>query len=119
MSINSNVDNGAGYSWGYGKSGALGHGTTETLFSPKRVEYFSRVAVSLKDASCGTHHTGFVSSEGDLYTCGANHVGQLGLGCRDSRTSPTIVKGVTRVLQVSCGVIHTLCVVGIILRLRV
>ncbi|OQR95791.1 regulator of chromosome condensation (RCC1) [Thraustotheca clavata] len=63
--------------WGYGKSGALGHGPNRTnITSPTRVE--SLASVNIFHVSCGDMHTAVVSGSGDLYTAGWCEYGRLG-----------------------------------------
>eukprot|EP01124_Arcella_intermedia_P016334 TRINITY_DN22922_c0_g2_i1.p1 TRINITY_DN22922_c0_g2~~TRINITY_DN22922_c0_g2_i1.p1 ORF type:complete len:591 (-),score=110.94 TRINITY_DN22922_c0_g2_i1:547-2163(-) len=58
----------------------------------------------------GYAHSLALSSEGVLYSWGLNDSGQLGLGNRESSSTPLIVKGMKNVSSVACGRNHTLVV---------
>jgi E3 ubiquitin-protein ligase HERC4 len=108
------LDRGRVYAWGYGKKGALGLGSTENQVSPQRLECFERPHESIRTIACGSHHTGFITVEGKLYMCGANHVGQLGWKPHDIQSTPLAVQAISeRVSQVACGVLHSLMLTGI------
>lgn len=73
---------------------------------PKKIEFFNE---NVRDMCCGSHHTGFVTDQGELFMCGANQVGQLGIGNKECQLFPanvTLLKGI--VVQVACGVFHSL-----------
>lgn len=62
--------------FGFGGSGALGHGDEETIDKP-------RVVQGIKDIcqiSCGDWHTVCVGKDGSLWTWGDNESGELGAG---------------------------------------
>ena len=59
-------------------------------------------AADVVSVSTGNNHTGFVLSDGTLWMCGANDVGQLGDGTTENRCPP--VKTMTGVKAVSAGV---------------
>ena len=107
------VDRGRVFSWGFGKNGALGLGTTESRCSPQRVECFGKLKEPVRTTACGSHHTGFITAEGRLYMCGANHAGQLGNPTHEMQLTPVPVQDVSdRVTQVACGVLHSLILTG-------
>lgn len=59
------------YTWGYGKNGALGHGTWDIIEEPKIVE-------GLKDIvkiDCGIDYTMAMDKNGKLYAWGSNRYG--------------------------------------------
>jgi len=65
------TEQGEVYSWGRGRSGALGHGSTEDVAMPKKVE-------GLKDITrieCGTDYTMALDKNGKLYAFGDNTYG--------------------------------------------
>ena len=68
-------------------------------------------SIPIRSADCGSHHSAFIDFSGELYTCGANHTGQLGIGSREPQSVPTLVK-TEKVAQVACGVFHTLILLG-------
>jgi len=69
------TEDGCVYSWGFGKMGALGHGTDESLSQPKQVQGLTNIV----RVSCGTNHTVVLDASGKLYSFGMNTYGQLGL----------------------------------------
>lgn len=65
------TSNGEVYTWGNGKSGALGHGGWDQVDLPKKVE-------GLKDivkVECGNDYTLCMDKDGKLYSWGANRYG--------------------------------------------
>eukprot|EP00826_Nyctotherus_ovalis_P010657 TRINITY_DN12798_c0_g1_i1.p1 TRINITY_DN12798_c0_g1~~TRINITY_DN12798_c0_g1_i1.p1 ORF type:complete len:922 (+),score=221.87 TRINITY_DN12798_c0_g1_i1:94-2859(+) len=101
------VDSGKAYSWGMGQYGALGINDTESQWFPVQVVFDERAKV--KSASCGTRHTAMVTSEGDVFVCGANDAGQLGTGTRETQLRPVKVSALRdSVVQAACGILHTL-----------
>jgi E3 ubiquitin-protein ligase HERC4 len=72
------------YMSGSGRYGQLGTGSREDRLSPQEV-YFSSKVSFVRQVSCGSYHTIFlsVSAEGtseEIYTCGLNEYGQVGNG---------------------------------------
>ncbi len=59
--------------------------------------------------SCGFMHTVAVTDEGEVFTFGRNHKGQLGLGDDRDTARPTVIKSIKneRIVSVSCGDYHT------------
>ncbi|ETV71451.1 hypothetical protein H257_13330 [Aphanomyces astaci] len=68
------------FSWGHGAYGQLGHGTCDSEWTPKRVEYFyDNVNVTaIKQATCGLHHTVVIDTTGQVFAWGRGDAGQLG-----------------------------------------
>ncbi|KAF4042694.1 Regulator of chromosome condensation (RCC1) repeat [Phytophthora infestans] len=115
------------YSWGSGRHGQLGLGA-EALKSeaPKRIETLKGTAII--NVFCGWEHSVFRSSDGDIYTCGNNRHGQLGVRISGSAASersserrkqvnalpiqvvdPSNSNISLRTAQVSCGWHFVLC----------
>jgi alpha-tubulin suppressor-like RCC1 family protein len=98
------------YTCGYNKYGQLGLGSTGD-----KNPYFMKVTGitglygGVKQVSCGQQYTAIIDENYNLYTCGYNNYGQLGLGFRTSNPNPYFMKvtGITGlyggVKQVSCG----------------
>lgn len=59
------------YSWGLGDYGALGTGEFKSRGIPTKVLLKGRIV----HFSCGAMHSGFVDSEGSIFTCGSNEYG--------------------------------------------
>jgi alpha-tubulin suppressor-like RCC1 family protein len=73
-----NVDDGCVWSWGRGDNGRLGHGNTDKLLAPKRIEAFDSVKNRALYISAGYHHSMVVNTRGSIYTWGSGWSGQLG-----------------------------------------
>ena len=65
---------------------------------------------NLSTVSCGRHHTGFLTVGGTLYMSGRSSSGELGYGRKEYSRIPVRTLGIgERIIQVSCGESHTLC----------
>jgi len=90
--------------WGYNYFGQLGDGTTTSRSTPTSVLGLTGV-VSI---AAGSSHTVALKTDGTLATWGYNSFGQLGNGTtRTSRSTPTTVPGLTGVVAIAAGSIHT------------
>ena len=101
------TEDGEVYSWGFGRSGALGHGNSDDVTLPKRVEGLQN-AVRVE---CGTDYTIVLDSNGKLHSFGNNRYGQLGLNM-DSLKESTPKKiftsaGQGKIIDFSCGDEHS------------
>ena len=94
------------WSMGRGDSGQLGHRDTATEMTPRRVENAPKNIVGL---SCGQYHSIITTYEGDVYVCGKNDYGQLGVNSTEA-TVKTLTKSphLENVKQACCGYHHTL-----------
>ncbi|XP_068643656.1 ultraviolet-B receptor UVR8 [Aristolochia californica] len=94
--------------WGRGTAGQLGHGDSENCLFPKPVKFFEGLLIS--HVSAGWNHSGFVSDNGSVFTCGDGSFGQLGHGEYLSQHSPVRVSffALKFVQQIACGMRHTL-----------
>ncbi len=72
------------YTCGYGQQGQLGHRSSKNTFKPKLVQDF--IGKKIKQIAAGQNHSLALSQAGDLFVCGSNTDGQLGLGDTDTRT---------------------------------
>ena len=63
-----------------------------------------------KQISCGERHSAFIDLNGNLYTFGDNHDGQLGRDGDNAIPNKVLIPGNVPVIQVSCGVAHTACI---------
>lgn len=97
---------------GFNGRGQLGHGTTLSVAEPTAVQ--SLAAKHVVDVACSYFHTAIVTSDGELFTCGRNDFGQLGLGDGDDNGSadkhvphPASFFFRHPVLTVACGQHHT------------
>jgi len=64
------------YTWGYGLEGQLGHGDTNSIPIPKKVQLTGKV----DQVACGGGHTAFLTEQNELWMCGKGRDGQLGRG---------------------------------------
>lgn len=77
------------YSFGFGQSGQLGHRSSKNMLRPKAVEDFKDKKIQL--VAAGAHHSVVMTRSGDIYVCGNNKDGQLGLGDTESRNGFTLL----------------------------
>ena len=64
------------HSWGWGESGALGHGMRQDELLPRLIDALPQV----RHCSAGDAYTLAVSAHGELYAWGEDEYGRLGLG---------------------------------------
>lgn len=100
------TDSGAVYIWPYEKSNG------EMMYSP--VELTLPPKILIATAACGYDFTILVAKSGLIFSFGKdNSAGQLGLGDRIPRKSPSIIKtfqnSEEKAIQVSCGFRHVIC----------
>ena len=95
------------WSCGDGVNGKHGQGHTEVVAVPRLVEGLRDIRIV--QVGCGQHHSGFISAEGSLYTCGMGLYGQLGhAGALRDEPSPRRVEKVLELSTVACGDLHTI-----------
>lgn len=67
------------------------------------------ISTTAKKIESGNQHTAILAEDGRLYVCGGNDYGQLGLGDKLSRNTPTLITELgTNVADISCGNYDTL-----------
>ncbi|TMW56352.1 hypothetical protein Poli38472_006362 [Pythium oligandrum] len=100
-------DAGALYTFGFNSRGQLGLGTTTSVSTPTLVEEL--VGKRVVEVACSYFHTVILTVDGELFACGRNDFGQLGLGDSVDRHVPTLVSqlGDETVRAVSSGQHHT------------
>ena len=69
---------GIGHAWGLGSDGQLGLGHRRCLSAPKLIGELYGNSKFVKQVSAGWKHSGFLTVDGEVYTCGNNAFGQLG-----------------------------------------
>ena len=94
--------------WGCGRNNngqlGLGDNNTRTTFTQ-----ITTNADNIKSVYCGDYYALILKNDGTLWSCGANNVGQLGLGDTTDRTTFTeIITNVDDIKQVCCGANHTI-----------
>lgn len=104
------------YTWGDGShnSGLLGHGSEVSHWIPKKVTS-PMEDIQVSYISCGTWHTAFITSAGQLFTFGDGTFGVLGHGDHRSTSIPREVENLKglHTVRVACGVWHTAAVVDV------
>uniref|UniRef100_A0A131YSF4 E3 ubiquitin-protein ligase HERC4 n=1 Tax=Rhipicephalus appendiculatus TaxID=34631 RepID=A0A131YSF4_RHIAP len=97
-------------SWGNGGHGQLGHGSLESVQSPRLIEPLAGVV--LAGAAAGGWHSAALSDAGDLYLWGWNLNGQLAAEPREKPLSALPLLLDMDVCAVSLGSRHTAAVAG-------
>ena len=69
---------GVPFAWGRGSHGQLGLGHRRNLYVPLCIYALYSTSTFVKQASAGGKHSGFLTVQGEVYTCGNNAFGQLG-----------------------------------------
>ncbi|KAK1945014.1 RCC1 and BTB domain-containing protein 2 [Phytophthora citrophthora] len=92
---------------GFNMRGQLGLDSVTSVTEATLVEKLAGKRVV--DVACSYFHTAIVVDNGDLYTCGCNDYGQLGLGDHSGQLVPRPVESLFRhpVLAVACGQHYT------------
>ena len=102
------------FSWGLGKSGQLGHGSSENMDTPNTIQMLQ--GKSIVNVFGGEDNSACVTDSGDLYTWGAGEMGKLGQGAgMTSCLLPRLVRGDLsdkKVVDVSLGLGHTAVIVN-------
>eukprot|EP00164_Ancoracysta_twista_P000517 GFYU01000691.1.p1 GENE.GFYU01000691.1~~GFYU01000691.1.p1 ORF type:complete len:497 (+),score=83.72 GFYU01000691.1:141-1631(+) len=114
------TDNGAVYTWGWGKYGQLGHGNRKDYFVPTPIKALR--GQDIVQVACGHYHSVAVTRNGEVYTWGWGQCGQLGHGFVLGRQQEQIAQDELyprrvggslvgrRVARVVCGGAHTVAV---------
>ena len=63
--------------WGFGASGALGHGNTLSYTEPKIVDELANHCMAYIE--CGAYHNAALTVDGEMFTWGRGDVNQLGI----------------------------------------
>jgi len=71
---------GAIYSWGFGKDGALGHSNFDSCPIPAKIDFFTKNNIKIEKIATGMNFCLALSADKKLYSWGKNEYGQLGLG---------------------------------------
>jgi alpha-tubulin suppressor-like RCC1 family protein len=95
------------YTWGFGGSKRLGHGSTNNELVPRVLQALASVFVSR--VTCGHFHVAAVTSVGSVYTWGDGDFGKLGHGNVVFRRHHTIYPYVFTAGNVDSASVPTLC----------
>jgi alpha-tubulin suppressor-like RCC1 family protein len=94
------------YCWGFGNSGQLGNGSTNSTATPVLVSG----GLTFASVSAGIAYTCGVTTSSDAYCWGYNQFGQLGNGTTTDSATPVPVAGGLTFAAVSAGDFHTCAV---------
>ncbi|KAK8883409.1 hypothetical protein M9Y10_046059 [Tritrichomonas musculus] len=94
--------------WGKGTFGCLGLGNSIKNTDNKFLEIESLRDKEIIDIGAGNSYSCFVSSNGDLYSCGLSKDGRTMMGDTNDRKIPEKSKKVNNVKKVFCGSSHTI-----------
>lgn len=101
------------YTWGRNDNGQLGNGNKNRVDLPEAVSTLDNENVV--SVAMGRRHTLFLTAKGEVYACGDNKLGQLGIGSTSNTevTTPTRIdyKG-PPIKRISCGA-EFCCIVDI------
>jgi len=73
---------------------------------------FCSFNILIQKVSCGNEHSAFISISGHVYSMGSNAQGRLGVGSSSMKgsSSPVLVEGLPRCIDISCGWTHSAAV---------
>jgi hypothetical protein len=92
------------YVWGHNAFGELGLGHTNAVNTPTALPVAGDLTEIAIDIAAGDYSTYIVKLSGELYACGRNTMGQLGLGTNSSFESAlTLVPMSQKILRVVAG----------------
>lgn len=91
------------FSTGYGNSGALGHGTKESLKYFKEIQYFKKNKIKISQICCGDEFSLFLTRNGRAYSCGYGEFGQTGLNDKESKLFPSLITHISNIKKIRCG----------------
>ena len=107
-------DQGQVFTWGSNSFGQLGHSEKTDVDVPTCIIEAAFGKQGVTNVSSSGWHCAAVSEDGRLWTWGRGTFGQLGHHDHYYKSTPTVlpphVFGRLRVVQASCGCIHTCCV---------
>ena len=88
------------FGWGNSHFGQLGVAspTEDGIDSPKEISVLSKK--NMTKISCGMQHSLFVTSSGELYSCGSNEHGQLGHNLSGYKPGIYLLKSWTQSIRV-------------------
>eukprot|EP01028_Stygiella_incarcerata_P006449 TRINITY_DN2620_c0_g1_i2.p1 TRINITY_DN2620_c0_g1~~TRINITY_DN2620_c0_g1_i2.p1 ORF type:complete len:1195 (-),score=320.07 TRINITY_DN2620_c0_g1_i2:2618-6202(-) len=96
------------FACGYGRHGALGRGSEDSLKHPARIDAVE--GKNIVQICAGNQHTLFLSDSGDVYAAGWGHCGQLGSGSVESQYIPRRLESLVgkKIVEMSAGGIHSM-----------
>jgi alpha-tubulin suppressor-like RCC1 family protein len=96
------------YSCGKNEYGQLGLGNTTQQTMPQQISSLNSFKISA--IACGYWHTIFLTNEGNVYSCGENYDGQLGIGNTTQQTTPQPISSLNsfKISAIVCGYFHSM-----------
>lgn len=96
------------YAYGRNRGGCLGLGTTQVVSEPKQVVAYTRRRIT--EFAAGRSHVLAMNKVGQVFACGSNEYGQLGLPNCIQITLPQPVNLLRRekIVAIACGAFHSL-----------
>lgn len=93
------------FSFGRNQSGQCGHKKLQTFEKPELIEGLKHVNIIY--AACGQNHSLFLTDTFEVYACGDNKNGQLGIGKQKRDTIITKPKRINfsgpKICKIGCG----------------
>jgi alpha-tubulin suppressor-like RCC1 family protein len=103
------------YGLGYNAAGQLGLPETRSSLDQGNLEIADSENQStitpipkMREISAGAYHSLFLSSTNQIYSCGYNNLGQLGLGHQLDIDIPTLLPNIEPIIALSAGDFHSL-----------
>ena len=99
------------FSWGSNTYGELGLGHTDEQYTPIQCSSPSLLNEFIVDIKCGRDHTLILTSRNEVFSCGKNNYGQLGLQLGTSY-SPLFqkIENLSEITRIECGKYHSMCI---------
>lgn len=99
------ISNGNLYAAGANSSGQLG---IDPQLNGDKIHTYMKVPVNaiITSISNNSDNTAAIDIDGNLWVCGSNYYGQLGLGDTNPRKAFTLVPFNSKIMSVSCGYTH-------------
>ena len=99
------TNNGEIYSWGFNDFGQLGLGDEKNRNTPCLVPFPNDDSTRIKDIVAGMNHSLFLFENGQLWGCGSDNNGEIGLGYHFKRSKLTKIP-IENVKQIACSKFH-------------
>lgn len=96
------------FAWGKGTFGCLGLGNSIKNTENQFIEIESLRDKAIIDIGAGNSYSCFISSNGDLYSCGLSKDGRTMMGDTNDRKIPEKSKKISNAKKVFCGSSHTI-----------
>jgi alpha-tubulin suppressor-like RCC1 family protein len=107
------TEDGEVYTWGYGKDGQLGHNDFDSQKYPKKLEFFAKNHIKVKQIKSGQYYIVVLTEDGKMYSWGKNNFGQLGLGQITHEfkiNTPLQINIGAKVKEIYCGEDNSGCI---------